>query len=637
MSRPFSLLGLMGAFGFGSLVASVAWAQCPSGYASAPPPAICVVDLTAGYGPTAQSTGSTGYEFGYLPSDTNKEHPVCGKNRIPVSANLEVSGAATTSYPNARDTMTDSSGKLYKYTKGTTPPDYAYSHGDGVRCACLSDNMNLRSSSSTPPEPVPSPNSTRLGVPLISQKTAGDLDRFLHSTFAEISNFTEGSTTLYGPVAVTTDPIKDPRIFELMNPSSGTATSVCSCPNLNEAAQPIDIINPSDSLQGSKCLPMVDLIPKPGYPNATQQISPRVLALYKGQASFFDAKHRVTGWNEGLSSIPETIRLPVSMESMTSQTLTAIYDRRIWTCSAPYELGGAQKKECTFVRDNHNCGKASTTGTLSAYGEVADTQSPANFDLLANKKLACCLNSHALNADGSVFPSFVKYDCVQTKHLDAAGKLIDFNTLWAGADDVLDGGQMNALALVNAHGQPITGFYTRRGNRCSQFSEFAGTLQRKRIKPFLGNMQQQQVSAGAGEENLGSPYPLPSTASYLALKGALTSRTIPTSLQDMNECPILVRAAMVVDCPTFSATKPFVSVNDPSDPSVVRCPVAASVKIHLRIEQLFEIAGETPLKTFDTRASKDQVPGIDIAEIITSKNGTTCWPGTHREGDVCVY
>jgi hypothetical protein len=347
----------------------------------------------------------------------------------------------------------------------------------------------------------------------------------------------------------------------------------------------------------------------------------------------------MSAWHENpLTATPEIVRLPTADDLK----LNLPYSRKIWTCSAPYELN-LTTGVCEYKRVSHPCSKSSTGVVRSPYVESDPTvvQTDAGFDRLVNKKLACCINSHEVNSAGSTVGTFIKYDCVQTRESDPSGAPLDFNALWAASDDPLDGGQMNALGLVNSHGQTITGFYSLKGSRCPLFSEFAGDLTPMRVRPFISANQQNQVTSTTGIEPLGSSFPLPTSASYLALRSALLARTpalsVPTTIQQMNECPVLVRAALVARCPTYSSSLPFVSVRDPSLTTLVRCPVAASLMIHLRIEQLYEIAGSAPLKRFDTRASKDQIASLDVAELIASKTGNSCWPGTHKEGDICVY
>jgi hypothetical protein len=604
----------------------VAWAQ-PSGYTTSQSGAthIWSVELDGDFGPAGtDASGNQLYEFGYQSAiDPKSEWPVCGDQatthslRIPVSADGSyfVSSAATTTYPNAFDNLTV--GPRY-LSSPSAAPVYAYRRpGVGSRCACLSDMITPRTN-----KPTHNLDPSRVG--------SGDLSntptqRFLASTYDQIqsASSTDFTTNPYGPVAVSNSEVGDPRSFQRFHTATtvGNTFSVCSCPNINEKASPLTPLT-TDNRFGSQCAPMVnDLSP-----------GPRVLASFSG----INASQILTAWKEHPTvsgvALASRINLP---KSAADQTTLAPYDRRIWICSAPYELNKSTGN-CEYDRQKHACGEGSTGIALSPYGENAPG-SNANFQKLANKKLACCLNSHMLTAAGATDESFFKYDCTETKLNNPGGASLDFNDLWAGSDDTQDGGQLNALALVSAVGQPITGFYTLRGTRCGKFSEFGGVLQPKRVRPYFVSTQQSNVAASGGIENMGSAFPLPSSPAYQNLKAGI-NKVVPTTLQEMNECPILVRAALVVTCPqSASGILPNLRLQEPADSTVIRCPMAASLTVHLRIEQLFHIAGQAPLKTFDTRAMKDQLPNLDVSEIIGSRFGETCYPGTRRGGDVCAY
>ena len=96
------------------------------------------------------------------------------------------------------------------------------------------------------------------------------------------------------------------------------------------------------------------------------------------------------------------------------------------------------------------------------------------FNSVVNKKLACCLNEF-----GSV-GSPVKFDCVQPIR-----NYRDFNELWSASDPITDGGQINAILMVDSNGNPVSGFYGLNGVRCSEFSEFGGDIVPAKIDPAL--------------------------------------------------------------------------------------------------------------------------------------------------------
>ena len=597
-------------------------AQAPIGYTASGPGAPAPyykVQLDDDFGPVDGTSSTAEYEFGYLSTDIYQEWPVCGDGTPGTSPRIPVSGDgmfivalhATTTYPNAYD---NTSGPGPKFIMGpsASAPVYAYrrSNGVGSRCACLTDKITPRANR---PTHILQPGRTG----------ASDFPysplRFLPSAYEQISSTNSTDISAYGPIAVSNQTVGDPRSFSRFHPASGvTNYSVCSCPNINEKAQPLA----NDPHYGSVCVPMVTPAPE------------RVLAPYQEFETFYQS-HILTGWKEkssGAGSLASTVQLPTQSSNYRQ---TEIYNRRIWTCSAPYEpnLGTGN---CEYSRQKHACGVGATGIALSPYGEPADTANNTNFQKLANKKLACCLNSHSVTSAGVTQQDFLKYDCLETKEVDSSGAKLDFNTLWSGVEDTQDGGQMNALALVSAVGQPITGFYSLRGTRCGKFSEFGGDLRPKRVQPFLRATQQSAVAGGTGIENLGPAYALPAGVAYQNLRAGI-GKGVPTTLQEMNDCPILVRAALVVSCPNASVTLPNMRLQDPTDASLRRCPMAETVTIHLRIEQLYQIAGQSPLKTFDTRAMKDPVASLNIAEIITNRFGETCFPGTHRVGDVCTY
>ncbi len=595
----------------------------PTGYVSSPagaPAPYYRVDLDGDFGLVSGTSGTAEYEFGYLSAlDPYQEWPVCGPGtsttspRIPISGDgsFIVSSSATTTFPNAFD---NTPGPKYLKDNNTANPVYAYRRSGGNRCACLSDKI-------TSPTSLPTYSA-------VAGRVATDYSlspqRFLGSTYEDISgaNSASFSSPAYGPVAISNVTVGDPREFSRFHPASGApAYSVCSCPNINEKATSL---NSSDSRYGSMCSPMISDVPA----------GIRVLAPYADFLTYYQP-HIMTSWKEQTTaSLPLATSVLLPKSSDLGQTER--YNRRIWTCSAPYEPNTGTGT-CEYSRQKHACGESSTGVVLSPYGESSDTASNTNFQKLANKKLACCLNSHAVSSAGATQQSFLKYDCLQTKEVDASGARLDFNALWAGGDDTQDGGQMNALALVSAVGQPITGFYSLRGTRCGKFSEFGGELRPKRVQPFLVANQQVTVAGGSGIENIGAVYALPSGTAYQNLKAGI-NKGIPSTLQEMNDCPILVRAALVVSCPSSNAgNPPDLRLQDPTDGTLVRCPMAASITVHLRIEQLYQIAGQSPLKTFDTRAMKDQIASLDVSEIIGNRFGDTCLPGTRRLGDICTY
>jgi hypothetical protein len=582
----------------------------------------CKVDLTQ-FGALDNNARS---EFGYESSDTNQQWPVCGKNRIAVSGdgNFTVTTASSSSFPNAVDA---SGGYQFIWSEVGGGPQYGFAVGS--RCACLSDSITPRNVKyvASPGRVSSEKDALTTGAP-----------RFYPSTNAEISQPYSVSNP-YGPVVVSTEMNRDPRAYDLLFPSGGQPTqSACSCPNINEQAERID----TDELSGSVCKPMVmpsGRWPIPGFPDINGTSFPRVLATYKINDTFY-SNQKLDTWkakSDGLSgSDISQINLPTSSDH---QEKYQVYRRRIWTCAAPYELNLASG-DCVYSRSHHGCNSGGAGVLISPYVDAGPSPSAAGFDNLVNKKLACCLNSHFLDPktrSGSA-DAYSKFDCIDNSDSDPTNPIYtNFDALWASADDDLDGGQLNAIVLFNGSNQPLTGFYSLNGIRCSDFSEFAGPLQPQQVDPVVFNPQQNNVG-GSGIKNSGAPLPLPNNAAYtnLSLKVQDLGRRVPTTAQEMRSCPVLVRAAMEAQCPAFTEP-PYVQITDPNDQKTKRCPVASSVLIHVRIEQLFSISGQATLKAVDSTLTATKAMGINISELITTKIGSACPPGTYRDGDLCVY
>jgi len=244
-----------------------------------------------------------------------------------------------------------------------------------------------------------------------------------------------------------------------------------------------------------------------------------------------------------------------------------------------------------------------------------------------NKKLACCLNRF-----NSGDP-YQKFDCVE----NSKKAYTTFDQLWS-ADDGDSAGQMNAILLSNPQGKPLTGFYSLNGTRCNEYSEFGGELRPARVNPVISTNQMNHAEGTKDAdaiEYLASAYPVPTSAAYTRMQSGLgTLAQVPTLAPDRRRCPILVRAALVIQCPINPlppATRRSYTVG-----SVVRCPVANSVAVHVRIEQLTEISGMPKFTTADTVVDSRNAAVISIQRILSQKYGNQCPPGSHRSGDACV-
>jgi hypothetical protein len=76
----------------------------------------------------------------------------------------------------------------------------------------------------------------------------------------------------------------------------------------------------------------------------------------------------------------------------------------------------------------------------------------------------------------------------------------------------------------------------------------------------------------------------------------------------MNLCPVVVRAAIITQCPQGS--KPDAYGN-------IRCEVARSVSIRVRIEQLFEISGSPTFKPIDTVLNPEQATSVNVKDVLS--------------------
>jgi hypothetical protein len=213
-----------------------------------------------------------------------------------------------------------------------------------------------------------------------------------------------------------------------------------------------------------------------------------------------------------------------------------------------------------------------------------------------------------------------RLDCIETQNTD-------FDSLWASKDWDHDGGQMNAILLaatgaktevlpsgqVVRIGSVISGFYSREGTLCPQFSEFmapGGALTRFKVEAMQKTIQQDHASSQSGIDPMGTPYPslqVPvSISASFHTKGRRNK--YPSSIQEMNLCPVLVRAAIITQCPKGSK---------PDADGSIRCEVARSVSIRIKIEQLFEIAGIPTFKPIDTVLNPEQASSINVKDVLS--------------------
>jgi hypothetical protein len=275
----------------------------------------------------------------------------------------------------------------------------------------------------------------------------------------------------------------------------------------------------------------------------------------------------------------------------------------------------------------HTCAKESGSA-------VSSVGSGENFNDFINSKLKCCL--HNMNPTDV----YTKLDCVD----NSIASNNDFNKLWASADEADNGNQMNAIMMVNAAGRkveglpagqdptagvrkPISGFYTLEGKYCSEFSEFMAPqsgIQSYAIDPPQTNMQ--QITVGSTPKPIGNPFPLPPEVilSSLRTKLAAANKRYPTTVADMYRCPVLFRSAISVKCPSnplplVLGSKIPTYIDSTRVQDKIRCDSAASIMIHVRLEQVFQITGQPVLKAYDSIVENGQTSSISVQNILKNR------------------
>ena len=111
-----------------------------------------------------------------------------------------------------------------------------------------------------------------------------------------------------------------------------------------------------------------------------------------------------------------------------------------------------------------------------------------------------------------------------------------------------------------------------------------------------------------------------------------------SDIANARRCPVLVRAALIASCPAVN-TAPnavhYTVTDQPTNES--RCPVADHIRVHVRTEQVFQIAGTAPLAPVDTIVDNKDASSISLDKIIRQKNGGTCLPGMVSGTGGCHY
>jgi hypothetical protein len=415
-------------------------------------------------------------------------------------------------------------------------------------------------------------------------------------------------------VAVHKDPAKDGRLAAAF----GSGSSICACPNVNEVPTPVSSVEPR---LGVYCGPPATLAADPN----------RAFTLFdpvKDQSNVIDATREPTDTS---NVIQKEISLPASA---TASSSLIKYRRGIHKCQIGYVLNKTSPAapKCDWDVNAHLCNASSPLPTKTKENNAF----PA-WDQIINKRAACCSND--MNA--ATTSSTVRFDCVDNT---AFAKTATFNQLWA-SDPSTTGGQLNAMVIAEGNNIPLTGWFTSDGRRCLEFSEFTNTpIIPGTVPPLVVTGQQETVTANWVAT--GTALPMPSGAAFsdiitrLGPKARAPNPSAGTQIELNNarRCPILVRAAMITRCPgttTAGQNLPRFTVTDSA--GITRCPSADSIQIHVRIEQIFRIAGEPQMPPIDTITDQKSVGTINVGDVIRNKNGGQCLPGMQMSGSMCRY
>jgi hypothetical protein len=529
-------------------------------------------------------------------SDPSTGYPICGAGRVPAKYPFpyQSSKAASSYVPNLNPYFSSVTGQTYPYSidDGGGMPRYLYA--DYPHCMCV--GHSIPTGPAQPNTPIGNESSDMYNE--ISARTADGKPT--------------GNTI---PVAIAKDGVSDGRLGSVYG-AGGSNNSVCGCPNVNEVFDAS-----ATGVNAPLCRPKMNVDSHVVFSN---NFNPTADAW-----AVIDDGAEVKG-SDG--KIVSTISLPSGAAPYTS---TESYHRGIWKCAGGYEYKSGTNK-CEFDVASHPCANDSPVSA-----GVGGATPQARFENAVNKKLACCLNQY--DSTDPTASGFLKYDCID----NSTKRYADFNALWTSTDEASDGGQMNAFILTNSAGKEITGFYTLDGRRCNEFSEFTSdTIQPGVVNPAMSLGQGKGAGgskAADAFEARGSSLAKPSGSAYSFLYGKLGSdrNKAPTSTADRRRCPVLVRAALVVGCPqnpaSASAFQKTYEETDASGNKKRRCSVASNMQVHVRVEQVWEIAGTPLLKPVDTVIDGRSAGSIAIDQIIMNKYGDQCPPGTQRRGDACVY
>lgn len=520
-------------------------------------------------------------------------YPICGPGRLPIPSDGSYHWMTFASSGVPRSSLVSNMDGPIEYLESTTPT-YGYRGLD--RCTCIGQTYSETPANGTPGGIQP---------PLASGEP-----RIYPDVFDVISSQSYRADVKYGMVAIATDNASNGRLGSIYSAGG----SACGCPNVNEVPVWIDPAATTGDPVGVRCVPTVAAGPN------------RVIKNFDPIANAGEVMNASGEINQaGTTKIVSKITLPQSVLDMASiQT----YQRRIWSCAAPYRLN-LTSGQCEFHEEQNACDAGNVPNGImpsevSPY--VTGHDKVEAFNNAVNKKLSACLNEF-----GNV-QSSLKFDCIENLH----DTYDSFNDLWSSADALIDGGQPNSIELTNASGTILTGFYQLDGRKCDTYSEFAGDIQ----PGIISKSSNVLTFTPRGAALPHPPNALPGY-SFLVQKTLENDLSVPATPEEKKRCPILVRAAMIAACPNNPplplAQRTYEVRNGSGVVTQRRCSAAESVQVHFRIEQVWEIEQQQPLKSFDTFSDKTQSGVVSISQVNAEKYGLQCPPGTTRRGDVCAY
>jgi hypothetical protein len=523
---------------------------------------------------------------------------------MPLTQNFFLSDISTHSKPLSSFKISKL-GNVYPFAKDnsadptTVLPQYLYSAASLKRCVCSSSDISYDASTT----------STSNG------KLISGSGRFVSDWFEVVSaaSTSNPNPDTYSTVPIAHDAAKNGYLGTVYYPGhggSGTVGASCGCPNLNEKMTPVSNVSGS----GYSCSPALDTSDA-----NTQKYM--VLAAY--DPAIHDPSAATSQLIDRTSPTAKITKIPLPTSSGSYRT----YHRRIWTCAPPAYLD-LSSKTCKIKESLHMCDNGSSSGVVSPF-----SPNLSSFDNAANPKLACCLNSF----DRKNPSNPLKYDCIQNANQSPT----DFDELWMSTDPSETGGQGNAIVLTDGSGRPATGFFTLTGARCNEYSEFAGPIREATVNP-LQIASQQSLSGNKFDQNFiqfsGKVIgPAPGASSWFSSK-----KTVPDLMakpaQAARECPILARAALMVTCGSDNTSGQLPQQFTDSK-GHVHCLAAKSVKVYLRIQQVYRITGMAPIKTYDTVMDLEETKrtGINMEGLIRGRTGTYCPSGASYVEGNCLF